>query len=67
MAIQPAVEAVKAEPGDQTNSAARANAKMVAEQLKASTPILAALVRRGRLKVVPAYYDLESGSVEILS
>lgn len=66
-AIQPAVKAVKDQPGDLLDNAVRANAKMVAAQLQSSEPILAELVKAGKFKVVAARYDLESGAVDILS
>jgi hypothetical protein len=31
------------------------------------SPILAELVRKGRLRVVPALYDVDSGRVEFLA
>jgi len=65
-AIQPAVEEAKTQGGDLLDNAVRANAKMVAEQLKASEPVLAKLVRAGQLKVVAARYSLNRGKVEIL-
>lgn len=66
-AIQPALNEAKEQPGDMVNNAARANAKIVAEQLKCSKPVLADLVSEGKLNVVPAFYDLDTGVVEILS
>jgi carbonic anhydrase len=41
----------------------RANVEMVVKQLRASTPILAPLVSRGKLKVVGAVYSLDTGKV----
>jgi len=65
-AIQPAVEEAKNQGGDLLDNAVRANAKMVAEQLKSSEPVLANLVSTGQLKVVAARYSLETGKVEVL-
>jgi len=65
-AIQPAVARVRNQPGDLLENAIRANAQMVAEQLGTSEPVLAGRVAAGRLQIVPAYYDLKSGHVEIL-
>ncbi len=65
-AIQPAVDQVKGQPGDAVENAVRANAKMVAEQLRTSEPVLAELVQAGQLKVVAARYDIDSGVVDIL-
>jgi carbonic anhydrase len=66
-ALQPALNEAKEQPGDLANNAARANAKIVAEQLKCSKPVLSDLVSEGKLNVVPAFYDLDTGVVEILS
>ena len=65
-AIQPAVDEVKDLPGDLVDNAVRANAKMVAGQLKASRPVLADLVHAGELKIVAARYDIDTGLVELL-
>jgi carbonic anhydrase len=66
-AIQPALHEAKDQPGDPVNNAARANTKIVAEQLKCSKPVLSDLVSEGKLNVIPAFYDLDTGVVEILS
>lgn len=66
-AIQPAVEKVKDQSGDKVDNAVKANALMVAEQLQKSEPILAEKVKAGKLKIVAARYDLDSGLVEMLS
>jgi carbonic anhydrase len=65
-AIQPAVERAKAQDGDLVVNAIRENALMVADQLRSSQPIMAELVKTGKLKVVAARYDLDSGQVDLL-
>jgi len=65
-AIQPAVDKVKGQEGDLTDNAAREVARMTAQQLQNSEPIIANLVKEGKVKVVPAFYDLESGEVNLL-
>jgi carbonic anhydrase len=65
-AIQPAVDQVKDLPGDLVDNAVRANARMVAEQLRSSQPVLSELVNAGALKIVAARYDLDTGVVELL-
>ncbi|MGH9357217.1 MAG: carbonic anhydrase [Terriglobia bacterium] len=65
-AIRPAVQRVKGMPGDPVDNAVRANVRMVVEQLKSAQPVLSHLVEEGRLKIVGAYYDLDTGKVEIL-
>jgi carbonic anhydrase len=39
---------------------------MMAAQLRSSEPVMAELVQAGKLKVVAAYYELDSGKVTIL-
>ncbi|MCI5147300.1 MAG: carbonic anhydrase, partial [Candidatus Electrothrix sp. AR3] len=65
-AIQPAVNKVKDKEGNLTDNAAREVARMTAEQLKNSEPILADLIKNEKLKIVPAFYDLQSGEVSLL-
>ena len=65
-AIQPALDSMQGRPGDLVDNTAKANAKMVSEQLRQSTSVLSELVLKSNLKIVAAYYDLETGEVEIL-
>jgi carbonic anhydrase len=64
-AIQPAVESSKNLPGDKVENACKANARLQANRLKAS-PVINQLIQEGKLKIVPCYYDLDTGAVEIL-
>lgn len=66
-AIQPALGEAHKQTGDLVDNAARANTEIITEQLKCSEPILCTLVEEGKLKIIPAFYDLDSGVVEILS
>lgn len=65
-AIKPAVDKVRGQEGNLTDNAAREVARMTADQLINSEPIIANLVKEGKVKVVPAFYDLESGEVSLL-
>jgi carbonic anhydrase len=65
-AIQPAVDKVKDQEGNLTDNAAKEVARMTADQLINSEPIMAELVKAEKLKVVPAFYDLESGEISLL-
>ncbi len=65
-AIQPAVDKVRDQEGDLTDNAAREVARMTAIQMQESQPIMADLVKAGKIKIVPAFYDLESGEVSLL-
>jgi carbonic anhydrase len=61
--IRPAVNAA----GDNLRAATEANAKIQAQLLKESSPVLAGLVKEGRLSVVAAFFDVENGKVTLLS
>jgi carbonic anhydrase len=65
-AIQPAVNDVKGKPGDSLDLAIRANVRRVAEELRSSQPVLAELVSKGKVKVVGAIYDLDTGLVSLV-
>ena len=64
--IRPALEATRHEPGDPVDNAAKANAQHVARHLRETGPILSAAVIQQRTEIVAAFYDLETGRVEIL-
>jgi carbonic anhydrase len=66
-AIEPAVKQTKGKPGDPVENAVRAQALDVARQLQTAEPILAERVQSGKLKIVAARYDLDTGKVELLS
>ncbi len=66
-AIKPAVEKAKTESGDMLDNAVKENVKMVVAQLKASKPILAEMVKKGKIKIVGARYDLDTGAVELIA
>jgi carbonic anhydrase len=61
--IRPAVDAA----GGKLRAATEANAKIQARLLRASSPVLAELVKEGRLSVVAAFFDVENGKVTLLS
>ena len=65
-AIQPAVDSTRNQAGDRVENACKANARLQANRLKAS-PVINQLIQENKLKIVPAYYDLDTGAVEILS
>ena len=64
--IAPAVKATAEQDGDKINNAVIAHAQMTATALRACGPIIAEAVKSGKVKVVAARYDLDSGRVEIL-
>ncbi len=65
-AIEEAVESSRDEEGDTLDMTIRAHARITAGHLRSSEPILKGLVDKGKLKAVAAYYDLDTGVVEIL-
>jgi carbonic anhydrase len=63
--IVPAVLAVRSRAGDPIDNAVRENVRRVARDLRSpAQPLLAAPQRDGKLKVVGAHYDLETGFVD---
>lgn len=66
-AIKPALIEIQDQKGDRLDNAVRANVKMVVKQITASTPILADLVKKDKLKVVGGRYGLDNGIVEIIA
>ena len=63
--IIPAVLAARGQPGDKVEQAIRANVRRQVERLRAAAePILLDPQRQGRVKVVGAYYDLDTGRVD---
>jgi len=63
--IKPAVAAVEGKPGDPLENAIRANVERGVERLKGLEPTLADPVKKGKLKVVGAVYDLRGGEVTV--
>jgi carbonic anhydrase len=64
--IQPAVEAAKKSPGKEglVDDAVHENTKLVAEELESESELLKNLVHEGKVKIVTAVYDLDSGKIE---
>lgn len=65
-AIKPAVEKSKNQPGDRLENAIKANVLQQVENLKAS-PVISQLIKENKLKVVGGYYDLDTGTVSMVS
>jgi carbonic anhydrase len=64
--IIPAALAVRNDPGDFTNNAAKESAKRTAGRLTAASTLIADLVNTGKVKIVAAIYDLKTGIVTYL-
>ncbi|MFH7028279.1 MAG: carbonic anhydrase [Heteroscytonema crispum UTEX LB 1556] len=65
--IKPAVERVKFTNGDISENAVIANIQYQVEQLQSQSRILTQLVRKGKLKILGALYDLDTGQVTIIT
>ncbi|NMC14524.1 MAG: carbonic anhydrase [Chloroflexi bacterium] len=63
--IKPAVEAASGKQGDKVDNVVRANVELIVQQLK-NTPLLAEALNNGRVKIVGARYDLQTGMVDII-
>ena len=61
--IVPAALAARGEEGDYVDNTARKSATRTAERLPAASGLISALVSAGKLKIVAAIYDLQSGVV----
>ncbi|MDA8230389.1 MAG: carbonic anhydrase [Magnetospirillum sp.] len=64
--ILPAALAVRGNPGDFVNNAAKESAKRTAGQLTAASTLLAGLAVAGKLKIAAGFYDLKTGIVTYL-
>ncbi|MDD3845934.1 MAG: carbonic anhydrase [Syntrophorhabdaceae bacterium] len=64
--IAPAVNNVKNQPGDLVDNAIKENARLVAAAIASSKPVLGKMVEEGKIAVIPAYYDIDTGLVEML-
>ena len=64
--ILPAVDAVKKSGHPTLDAAIEENARRTAAALTTRSTILNDAVKAGKLKIVPAYYDLDSGRVRLV-
>ncbi len=62
--ITPAIAATRKNAS--VNTVVKKNAELTVEELKARSSIIAGAVKKRKLKIVPAYYNLGSGKVEFL-
>ncbi len=67
-AIAPAVAEARSrkETGDLVDDSVRANVRLVVAQLRQESPLLAELEHAGKLKIVGARYDLDTGEITLL-
>jgi carbonic anhydrase len=64
--ILPAALAVRSNPGDLVNNAARESAKRTAGRLTTASTLIAGLASAGKLRIAAAIYDLDTGVVSYL-
>ncbi|MDF5706488.1 MAG: carbonic anhydrase [Nostoc sp. S4] len=64
--IKPALTNIKLTTSNTIDDAVIANVKYQAEKLQESSIILSKLLRAGKLKIVGAYYDIDTGKVNVL-
>jgi carbonic anhydrase len=64
--IIPAALSAKGEAGDFVNNTAVASARRTVERLGSASTVLSGLVSAGKLRMIAAIYDLESGKVSFL-
>jgi len=65
--IQPAVEKAKSEKGDLLHNSIITNVQIGVDKLKNSDPVISDLVKKGKVQVVGANYDLKTGEVKLIS
>ena len=65
--IQSAIKKVRHLEGELVNNTAVELVRQVAAIITSSEPIIADYVKNGKTSVIPAYYDLSSGRVSIIS
>lgn len=65
-AIKPSVESSKGKSGDKVENACKANVLAQIEKLKSSS-VLSELIKAEKLKIVGAYYDLDTGKISVIS
>ncbi len=64
--ILPAALAARDDPGDYVNAAAKRSAQRTAARLAAASTLISGLAGKGKLKIVAAIYDIETGMVSYL-
>jgi carbonic anhydrase len=64
--IAPAVVSVLNSPGDLVDNSVRATVRQSVAQLRLAAPIITDALGSGALKIVGAYYSLDTGAVEFL-
>jgi carbonic anhydrase len=66
-ALRATIASAQGEPGDAVDNAVRANIRQTVSRLQASSLLLSEPGSAGTLRIVGAYYDLDTGDVTFLS
>ncbi len=66
-AIKPSVERAKSEPGDLLHNAILDNVRLGVSRISGSDPVIAPMVKEGKVKVVGGSYDLVTGEVTLVA
>ncbi len=64
--IKPAIKKARKQKGDLLDNSIKNNVQIVVEELKTSKPIIDKLVKEGKVKVMGAYYHLDTGNVDFI-
>ena len=64
--LRPGIEAVEPGSDDALDRAIKANSRYIAREMVTISPVLNEAVRDGHIRIVPAFYDLVSGRVDVL-
>ncbi len=65
-ALAPAVDNISASEAGRVDLVAQENVRMTVKRLQSCGPILETFVRQGKLEVTGAFYDLDTGAVELV-
>ena len=66
-AIKPSVERAKSEPGDLLQNAILDNVRLGVSRISGSDPVIAPMVKEGKVRVVGGNYDVVTGEVSLVS
>lgn len=65
--IMPAVEMAKMQKGDVVENAIKNYMAITIEKIKSADPVISKSIKEGKLKIVGAFYDMDTGIVEFIS
>jgi carbonic anhydrase len=65
--IKPAITGDKSNPDKMLDETSRKNVKLTIENILKHSEVISGLVKEGKVKIVGAYYDLNTGKVEFMN